>query len=186
MASRGWGKDVYATSSQWAYHDGGGNWISLRFKEKNRIVLLGHDHEYSNTYFGEAATYFGEEETDLLAGAPNWWSFDLEPHPFGEWIGFIYGWDGTNWRRASYEASDGFDSIGLLDACSMESTDLLRDFAADAPGLKGQPPSPEALRSLVAADANIDPSLLEAVVPGWDIAAGVEAGRRFREMDLAQ
>ena len=67
--SRGWNDSVYATSNEWFYHDGGGNWCTLRFLAKHRAVLLGHDHEYSHTYFGTAADYFDEEETDLLADA---------------------------------------------------------------------------------------------------------------------
>ena len=69
-ASRGWTDDVYADDDQWCYHDGGGNWACVRFRENGRAVLLGHDHEHSETYFREAATYFEEEETDLLKDAP--------------------------------------------------------------------------------------------------------------------
>jgi len=178
-AARGWCTDVYATPHEWLYHDGGGNWVCLRFKSDNQAVLLGHDHEYSETYYGEAAAYFEEEETDLLDGVPEWWSFNLSPQPFGEWIGFVYGWEGAKWQRAGYSPQDGFDSVGLLDACSISSTDLLAEFASDAPGLDDQPPRQEALDALVAADASISPELLEAVVPGWDIEAGVEAARKF-------
>lgn len=183
-AARGWKRDVYATSSQWLFHDGGGNWACLRFIEKDKAVLIGHDHEYSETYFGEAAKYFEEEETNLLAGAPEWWGKDLDPRPFGEWIGFIYGWDGTKWQRANYEKEDGFESIGLLNACSIGDNELLKQFASDSPGLKGKPPRTEALKALVAADANITNLLLEAVVPGWDIEAGVAAARMFRAVKL--
>src|SRR5690349_2626430 len=45
LASRGWGRDAYAEPDQWLYHDGGGNWACLRFVEKDKVVLLGHDHE---------------------------------------------------------------------------------------------------------------------------------------------
>lgn len=34
---------------------------------------LRHDHEYSETFFRDAAEYFEEEETDLLAGARDNW-----------------------------------------------------------------------------------------------------------------
>ncbi|OZC02794.1 hypothetical protein [Rubricoccus marinus] len=176
-AGRGW-TDVRALPDRWLYHDGGGNWATLRFHDASRAVLFGHDHEYSETYFGAAAEYFGEEETDLLAGAPDWWSADLDPSPSGEWIGFIYGWDGSTWRRAPYAKPDGFDSVGLIRACSLEGTGFLAEFAQEALGLVGDP-DPEALAALVAADADITPALLEAVVPGWDIAAGVAAGRAF-------
>jgi hypothetical protein len=181
-AARGWKNEVYATSKQWLYHDGGGNWACLRFKEINKAVLIGHDHEYSETYFGEAAKYFGVEETNLLAGAPEWWAHNLDPRPFGEWIGFIYGWDGQKWQKANYDKHDGFESVGLLSACSIGDTELLKMISSDAPGLKGNIPSPDSLRSLVNADGNISKSLLETVVPGWDIEAGVAAARKFLEV----
>jgi len=178
-AARGWDDVVYATSNQWLYHDGGGNWACLRFKDKDQAILIGHDHEYSETYYGEAAKYFEEEETDLLKGAPDWWGFDLSPLPFGEWIGFVYGWDGKGWQRANYDKPDGFESVGLLDACSITNTDTLKEFASDAPGLKGQSPSLDSLKELVAANGNISAKLLENVVPGWDIAAGTAAANKF-------
>lgn len=178
-AARGWNDSAYAEKDQWLYHDGGGNWACLRFQHGGRVVMLGHDHEYSETYYGEAAEYFQEEETDLLAAAPDWWAADLNPQPLGEWLGFVYGWDGLQWQRAAYDLDDGFISVGLVDMCCDDSFDLLRQFASDAPGLNGEEPDAEALRQLVAADGNITAALLGAVVPGWDIEAGVAAGRKF-------
>lgn len=178
-AARGWLDSAYATDAEWHYHDGGGNWACLRFLGEGRAVLLGNDHEYSDTYFREAATYFQEEETNLLADAPLWWSHDLRPSPHGEWFGFIYGWDSHRWQRASYEKSDGFNAVGLLSACSITDTSLLAQFAADAPGLNGTPPEPQALQALVAAEAEITVELLQAVVPGWNLGADVAAGRKF-------
>ena len=108
----------------------------------------------------------------------------MSPTEFGEWIGFIYGWDGHQWQRADYTKPDGFKEVGLLNGCSVTKTDELADHALEAPGLNGQAPSIEALSALVAADANITNDLLEAVVPGWDIDAGVAAARRFLEVDI--
>lgn len=184
-ASRGWNRNIYASSHQWLYHDGGGNWACLRFQDAGKAILLGHDHEYSDTYFGKAAEYFSEEETNLLAEVPDWWSLDLNPTPLGEWIGFIYGWDGHCWQRAAYDKHDGFEQVGLLGACSLNSTELLGQFAMDAPGLRGNPPSFAALSALVAADGKVTSALLDAVVPGWDIAAGVAAARKFLEAGAA-
>ena len=178
-AARGWDSEVYATDEQWIYHDGGGNWACLRFLTEGRAVLMGHDHEYSETYYGEAAKYFEEEETDLLSGAPDWWGSNLDPQPLGEWIGFVYGWDGHNWQRANYDVADGFEDVGLLSACSVGTIEVLQDFASDAPGLTGGAPDEGALRKLVDADAQITLALLEAVVPGWNIDAGIEAARKF-------
>jgi len=179
-AARGWGTDVYATPDEWLYHDGGGNWVCLRFKSNNQAVLIGHDHEYSEAYFGEAAKYFEEDETDLLAGTPDWWSFNLSPLPFGEWIGFVYGWDGTKWRRAEYYIPDGFDKIGLLKACSLDGTDLLKEIASDAPDLNGELPTQDALNTLVSVGPYITFEQLDMVVPGWDIDAGLAAARKFK------
>lgn len=182
LASRGWDREVYAEPDQWLYHDGGGNWACLRFIERDKIILLGHDHEYSETYFGEAAKYFNEKETDLLNGAPGWWGSKLDPKPFGEWIGFVYGWNGRKWQRAGYDVQDGFEQVGLLRACSLTDTELLKNHAADAPGLREMPPRAEALRALVSADGKVTPELLQSVVPGWNINAGVSAAQKFLEM----
>jgi hypothetical protein len=183
FGARGWERDAWATADEWFYHDGGGNWASLRFVEPDKVLLIGHDHEYSETYFGEAAKYFSENETDLLSGAPDWWAGKLNLPPVGEWIGFIYGWNGQRWQRAEYSKPDGFDQVGLLRACSLTDFQQLEQSAEDTPGLDGAPPG-NALRALVSADAEITHELLANVVPGWDIDAGVAAARRFLEMQL--
>lgn len=183
FGARGWQREAWAAPDEWFYHDGGGNWASLRFVEQDKLVLIGHDHEYSETYFREAAKYFGEEETDLLRGAPDWWASKLDRPLLGEWIGFIYGWNGHRWQRADYDKPDGFDQVGLLQACSLTDMTALEQSAADAPDLDGLPPG-DSLRALVAADAEITHELLARAVPGWDIGAGVAAARRFREMRL--
>lgn len=177
--SRGWTNSVYSDGDQWYYHDGGGNWACIHFLGADRAVLIGHDHEYSETYFRDSATYFNKEETDLLLHAPEWWGSHIGPSPFGEWIGFIYGWDGARWQRAPYDKPDGFSQVGLLRGCSVNDTDELSSMAAGAPGLNGEPPDAAALAALVAADASITSDLLAAVVPGWDVTAGVAAGRKF-------
>ena len=87
--------------------------------------------------------------------------------------------NGTKWQRANYSTNDGYEDIGLLDACSIHDTTLLSEFASDAPGLNGNPPPVKALAALVAADGKITQELLEAVVPGWDIDAGIAAARKF-------
>ncbi len=182
-AARDWG-DVYAEADQWLFHDGGGNWACLRFVEHDKILLVGHDHDYSETYFGDAANYFGMEETDLLDGAPTWWGAKLDPHPFGNWIGFVYGWNGHKWQRAAYDAPDGFEQLGLLEACSVSDTDELTEYAADAPGLQGLPPDADAIRDLVSADAAVTSALLQRVVPGWEVDVGAAAARKFLDMPV--
>jgi len=64
--SRGWTDSVWAEGQAWFFHDGGGNWATLRFVGDGRAVLIGHDHEYTETYFRDAAKYLQEPETDLL------------------------------------------------------------------------------------------------------------------------
>ncbi len=182
-AARGW-NDVYAQPDQWLFHDGCSNWACLRFVDKDKILLVGNDHDYSATYYGDAATYFGEKETDLLAGGPAWWATKLDPLPFGDWIGFVYGWNGHKWQRAAYDVPDGFEEVSLLKACSIDGTDLLAEFAADAPGLEGSPPDPETLDELVAADGTLSVELLQRAIPGWNVAAGVAAAQKFLEMPI--
>ncbi|MCS6880121.1 MAG: hypothetical protein RMK84_04090 [Oscillochloridaceae bacterium] len=72
--------------------------------------------------------------------------------------------------------------MGLLKACI--GIELLREYAADAPGLQGAPPDDEALRALVEADARITPEMLQRAIPGWNVEAGAAAARRFLEMPL--
>ncbi len=73
-AARGWARSCHADGPRWHFDDGGGNWADLVHVGDGRAVLLGHDHEYSDTYYAEAAAYFGELETDLRARAPEWWA----------------------------------------------------------------------------------------------------------------
>ncbi|WP_432560061.1 hypothetical protein [Granulicoccus sp. GXG6511] len=112
---RGWGEDdCNALGGDFWFHDGGGNWCKLFRFADGRAVLIGHDHEYSETYFAEAAEYFEEPATDLLAGAPDWWAGVVRDQALrGDmpWVGFIYGWDGAAWSRAAYELDDGLTSL---------------------------------------------------------------------------
>ena len=140
-----------ATAQRWHYDDAGGNWADLVLLDGGRAVLFGHDHEYTETYFREAAVYFQEEETDLLAEAPDWWGSVL---PTGEdqWIGFVYGFDGTSWSRADYQLDDGFASVAVP-ACSDERLhELITEFvngAARCAGLE-HTVEPTAIDALVA------------------------------------
>jgi hypothetical protein len=99
--------------------------------------LIGYDHEYSETYFDAAADYFGRRETDLFAGVPSWWKHAVSGYidrqrRNGEWIGFVYGFDGSCWSRADYTEPDGFDALGLPFAsdatCSARIADLLNSW----------------------------------------------------------
>ena len=182
VAARGWADMCCADGPVWHYDDGGGNWVELHHAGGGRAVLVGHDHEYSDTYFGPAAEASGEEETDLLAGAPDWWAPPVQAQVAADqWVGFAYGFDGTSWARVPYDAADGFVQVGLPACDDDRCRDLIVEFTHDAPGLAGRPADPAAVDALMAADADVTPALVAAVVgaTGWDTAAGVAAARRF-------
>jgi hypothetical protein len=164
---------AYADGARWHYDDAGGNWGDLVHLGPGRAVLLGNDHEYSETYFRDAATYFGEEETDLLAGAPAWWEAPVvEAMAREEWVGFVYGYDGT-WVRADYDLPDGFGSLGHPGVNRADCLELVAQFAGD--------PDPASVVALVGAGSEVSPELLGSVVgSAGDVDAGVAAARRFR------
>lgn len=146
---------------------------------------MGHDHEYSDTYFAAAAEYFQEPETDLLAGAPGWWAPPARAAmDRGFWVGFVCGFDGGVWRRAGYEASDGFTSVGLPAVDDEECRELVVEFSQETPGLAGREPDPRAVDALIAADAEVIEAHVTAVIgpTGWDPAAGAAAAREFRRV----
>jgi len=181
QAAHGWDKFVYATEKEWFYHDGCGNWCCLRFHSKNKAVLVGHDHEWSSTYFRESAEYFDKEETNLLEDAPSWWGKYAYPSPFGRWIGFIYGWNGSTWHSADYEIDDGFEQLGLLNAISADTyggnslSQTIEDFFEEA--------DQEDIDRLVSADGNITSTILKAVIP-TNTNAGIKAAKLFLKAKL--
>lgn len=65
----------------------------------------------------------------------------------------------------------------------MSSVAQLREHAQEAPGLNA-PPSDEDLQALVDADAALTNDLLAKVVPGWDLAAAVAAGKKFLDAQM--
>ena len=171
----GWGEFVYAKEDLWYYHDGGGNWACIRFLTKGKAVLFGHDHEASKTYFRESAIYFGEKETDLLKDAPNWWEEAIRHPPDGPYIGFIYGWDGTQWLRSDYVENDGFSMMGLLNSLRIEGHNSLSDCVE----FFERPVNLQHIQALVDADADICEQLLGQVMPNYDLHAGTLAAKRF-------
>jgi hypothetical protein len=181
-AARGWSDSCHARDGVWHFDDGGGNFAELVHVGDGRAVLIGNDHEYSDTYFGTAAAYFGEEETDLLAGAPPWWAPPARAAmDRGEWVGFVYGFDGHRWERADYAKHDGFTEVALPALDDERCAERIEQFTADAPG-RPDPVDRAAIEALMAADGALTPDLLAAVVGtgGWDVAAGVAAAAAFR------
>jgi hypothetical protein len=180
--ARGWGRDCHADGTVWHFDDGGGNWADLHHVGDGRAVLVGHDHEYSDTYFAAAADYFQEPETDLLAGAPDWWAPPARAAmDRGLWVGFVYGYEDGAWRRAEYEPSDGFESVGLPATDDARCRELVVEFTQEAPGLAGGEPDPRAVDALIAADARVTEAHVRAVIgpTGWDAAAGAAAAQAF-------
>jgi len=199
---------IYADRGCWYFNDGGGNWACLRFKNDTQAVLFGYDHEYSETYFRDAAKDFGEPKTELLSGAPSWWAEYIEPPQPEPYIGFIYGWDNNTWMRANYKENDGFKQLGLLRAIRIIGRDSLSDSLVDISwksGFAGVAMSMaryinvvSVLRVLVAADANISERDFEKLVlldsqddvsspkafPIVDAKAGVAAAKKFLAVSL--
>ncbi|WP_328362288.1 proteophosphoglycan 5 [Streptomyces sp. NBC_00445] len=182
LAARGWADGCYARGSVWHFDDGGGNWVDLHHVGEGRAVMLGNDHEYSETYYGPAADYFGEDETDLLAGAPDWWRPVVsQVMATDEYVGFVYGFDGTRWQRAEYDLTDGFLSVGLPALNADRTHKSVVEFSQDAPGLGGAAPRTDAIDALIAADGAVTEAHVTAVIGkgGWDAAAGAAAAREF-------
>jgi hypothetical protein len=184
-AAVGWADTCRADGRVWHFDDGGGNWCDLILLDGGRAVLQGNDHEYSETYFRYAATYFGEEETDLLAEAPEWWGAQLPPDVEGEWIGFIYGYENGSWQRAGYDLEDGFSSVGLPaksdDDLLRAINDVVPHFAKEKLGDESYAPPHEDILALAAAGPALTEAQLAAVfgpVPA-NLAAGVAAARAF-------
>ncbi len=192
LAVRGerWAQGARATPDGWHYDDGGGNWADMVLVGDDRAVLVGHDHEYSETYFREGAAYFGEPETDLLDGAPPWWEPAIAPHlerqrTEGMWIGFVYGFDGR-WTRSGYDIEDGFTGVGLPFVDSQKTVDALVDLLGNWFGeLRLPPPADLATR----VRAMIEPAgevteaglrrILGPAAAHADIAGAVTAAQRF-------
>lgn len=114
QAASGHGERCRALWPLWHYDDGHGSWADLHHLDEGRAVLLGQDRNDSETFYAEASDFFEEKETDLLAGAPEWWGPPVRRVRDAElFLGFVYGYDGSTWHRAGYELDDGFTSVGL-------------------------------------------------------------------------
>jgi hypothetical protein len=91
------------------------------------------------------------------------------------------GYEHGVWRRAEYEVSDGFASVGLPAVDDERCRELVVEFTQEAPGLAGAEPDPRAVDALIAADADVTEAHVRAVIgpTGWDPAAGAAAARAF-------
>lgn len=187
-AAQGWPDHSFARDNTWHYDDGGGNWADLRILGPDRAILVGHDHEYSETYYAGAATYFGESETDLLAGVPAWWRDSIEDYiadidRSGMWIGFVYGFESGVWSRAEYTLPDGFESLKLPavthDATVGHLTEFLDGIARDQ-GVNAVPDARAVAAAIAAGPAVTADQLREMFGPRQvDVDAAVAAARTF-------
>lgn len=91
------------------YVGGGGDWFQLHRVDADHALLVGCDVEDTETYFAAAVTWFGmEDETDLLAGVPEWWADLVHTRHAGafttgtgfEPVTIVCGWDGRGWTKA--------------------------------------------------------------------------------------
>jgi len=174
QAAYGWDDVVYATDKEWYYSDMGGNWASLRFTDDGKAVLIGHDHEYSETKLTEDDT-----DSILLKDTPAWWSEMALPIIYGEVIGFVYGWDGDKWQRATYEADDGFQYMGLLDATRSKGNHSLSETVEHMFGCTDY----HSIADLISADANITENILSKII-SKKLPEAIEAARKFLKAPL--
>jgi len=106
--------DLLAGAEMLDEHDGrhvgpGGDWFQLHRADAEHALLVGNDIEDTETFFAAAVAWFGkDDETDLLAGVPEWW-VDLvhTRHPGAfltdtgyDPINLVFGWDGRQWTKA--------------------------------------------------------------------------------------
>jgi len=168
---------VSATEDGWLYDDGGGNWAYLRFVGDDKALLIGHDHEYSQTNLTED----NAADSILLKGAPAWWLENTFPHPLaeGDAIGFVYGWENKKWQRSKYADNDGFDHVGLLDAISAKGRHSIGETVKDMYGSVNY----RVIAALIYLDANVSESILSKI-SDKDVTAGVEAALNFLKAPL--
>jgi len=182
QAASGHGEQCRALWPLWHYDDGHGSWADLHHLDEGRAVLLGQDRNDSETFYAEASDFFEEKETDLLAGAPEWWEPPVRRVRDAElFLGFVYGFDGSTWHRAEYDLDDGFASVELPVLSADRTRTAIVAAVQQAPGPAGGEPSHESVDALIAAGADADAALVAAVVSsaGWDAEVGAAAARAF-------
>jgi hypothetical protein len=91
------------------YVAGGGDWFQLHRLDAEHALLVGCDVEDTETFFAAAVPRFGaDDETDLLAGVPEWWVDLVRTRHSGAFstddgfdpINVVCGWDGRQWTKA--------------------------------------------------------------------------------------
>ncbi|WP_030124481.1 hypothetical protein [[Kitasatospora] papulosa] len=181
QAAAGNGDQCQGSSSLWHYDDGHGSWAELHHLDAGRAVLLGQDRNESRTFYAEASDFFEEPGTDLLAGAPGWWEPPVRRVREAQlFLGFVYGFDGGAWKRADYDAEDGFTALRLPALSVGWTREAVVAVIRGTAGAESREPSTDSVDALIAADAALDAAAVAAVVPaGWDADAGAAAARAF-------
>ena len=156
-----------------------GMWMALVRPGEGRALLAGWHHEFSLT---EGSGNAGEAGTDLVGDAPGWWRRGVEhARAHNVYLGFLYGWDGTQWWRLDQPTDDGFDPelFPVTRAAMRDIVDALADDTLlDAP-------DPVAVDALLDAGAHLTATDLKTVLhapDGWpevDLDAGARAARDF-------
>ncbi|MEU1485597.1 proteophosphoglycan 5 [Streptomyces sp. NPDC005752] len=182
QAAAGHGEQCRALWPLWHYDDGHGSWADLHHLDEGHAVLLGQDRNDSETFYAEASDFFEEPETDLLAGAPDWWEPPVRRVREAQlFLGFVYGFDGNIWQRAEYDLEDGFESVRLPALSTERTREAVLETARQTIGRGIPEPSQACVDALIAADAAVDPSQVAAVVDtGWDADVGAAAACAFR------
>ena len=167
-----------AAGRLWWHDDGGGNTAQLVQPAPGFAVLSGWDHEGSRTALTRSGD--GEPAGELLVDVPEWWAAGVPRE--GE-VGFVYGWDGARWQRATYDLPDGFAELQLpagSDAALVGFVDSYLDGVADEQG-QNWPTPRAAVQALGRAGAGLTEADLAAVLGPLDadLAAGVAAARGF-------
>ncbi|MFD3701646.1 hypothetical protein ACFWUP_00715 [Nocardia sp. NPDC058658] len=107
----GFGDDMISmhrtrSATVWTFDDGGGNWAQLTCLGDGRAAICGNDHESSERQF--VLPWPAAEVPVQVTGIPEWWIESLsEVSSQHRPVGFVYGFDDSSWRRASYEHDDG-------------------------------------------------------------------------------
>ncbi|WP_116246461.1 hypothetical protein [Nocardiopsis sp. FIRDI 009] len=125
------------------YDDGGGNTWRLTWVEGNRAVLVGYDHECSDTL------ELLPDSLDLLRGAPDWlpweWVGGLEA---AEQAAFVYWWDGA-WGRTPYPDDLEDDGLAILLKDLASTDEAVNALTRHLRGGRSSEATPGAVRAAV-------------------------------------
>lgn len=167
------------TSTHPTWEDGEGSWISMVLPGDGRALLAGFHREESEI---ECSGTGSEGGTDLISTAPGWWRRGIEhARSRGDALGFLYGWDGSHWWRAPYDAADGFDPDFFPVTREAVAT-AIEEMAADT---LLDDPSEESIAALLAAGSALSEEHLRnalGTADGWpevNYAAGVATAAAY-------